>query len=81
MEEIGRFIKKHMQLGNVKLFSEDFVSVSPKDPRIKNACAVLVNPPSSGSALKDPVSYICTEGGGKPSGIVSIQIASTILYN
>jgi 16S rRNA C967 or C1407 C5-methylase (RsmB/RsmF family) len=62
-EEISRFLRKQMQLNNVRLFTDDFMTVSPKDPRIKNACAILVNPSSSGSALKDPVSYICTEGG------------------
>ncbi|CAG7833462.1 unnamed protein product [Allacma fusca] len=63
LEEISRFFRKQMQLNNVRLHTDDFMTVSPKDPRVKNACAILVNPPSSGSALKDPVSYICTEGG------------------
>jgi hypothetical protein len=57
--------RKQFGLTNFRLFTDDFAKLDESDSRIKGAVAILVNPPSSGSALKDPVAYICSEGGGK----------------
>ncbi|ODN02312.1 putative methyltransferase NSUN7 [Orchesella cincta] len=62
-EEISKYIKKTLGVANIRLYSEDFINVHHKDSRIRGCGAILVNPPSSGSALKDPVTYICSEGG------------------
>ncbi|CAL8072674.1 unnamed protein product [Orchesella dallaii] len=62
-EEISKYIKKTLGVTNIRLYSEDFINIHQKDSRIRGCGAILVNPPSSGSALKDPVTYICSEGG------------------
>lgn len=62
-EEIHKYLKKTLGVQNLRMYSDDFLTVTTKDARVKGCVAILVTPPSSGSALKDPVSYICSEGG------------------
>lgn len=64
MEEIRYYVRKKLGVKDVKIYTQDFREVDANDKRVTGAVGIFVNPPSTGSALKDPVSYICTEGGG-----------------
>lgn len=76
-DEIAKYAKRTLGVANIRLYSDDFLGVHPKDSRIRGCGAILVNPPSSGSALKDPVSYICSEGGDEQVLAQFSQFASS----
>uniref|UniRef100_A0A182PJE2 HECT domain-containing protein n=1 Tax=Anopheles epiroticus TaxID=199890 RepID=A0A182PJE2_9DIPT len=48
---------------NVKLFAEPFADIPHGSPIVDKVVGILANPPSSYSAVSDPIDLICSRGG------------------
>uniref|UniRef100_A0A182JNV3 Ubiquitin-protein ligase E3A n=1 Tax=Anopheles christyi TaxID=43041 RepID=A0A182JNV3_9DIPT len=63
--KLGEYRKYMAELGvtNVKLFAEPFADIPHGSPIVDKVVGILANPPSSYSAVSDPIDLICSRGG------------------
>ncbi|XP_055629811.1 uncharacterized protein LOC129770776 isoform X2 [Toxorhynchites rutilus septentrionalis] len=62
LKEYRRYMAT-LGVNNVKLYAENFVDIAHGAAMIERVVAVFANPPSSYSAVNDPIDLICSRGG------------------
>ncbi len=62
MNEYREFLRK-LECENVKVYAEDFCSISLDSPILDKVVGIFVTPPNSYSGVCDPIDLICSRGG------------------
>ncbi|XP_053679235.1 uncharacterized protein LOC128730226 [Anopheles nili] len=62
LKEYREYMAK-LGVSNVKLFAEAFSDIPHGSPVVDKVVGILANPPSSYSAVSDPIDLICSRGG------------------